>query len=83
LLLSLPAAALPFSNLYVFGDSIVDAGNLQVVTGGTTPAPGVGYFDGRFTNGINPADSLSLAITGVNSDNSLSGGTSWWGSGSR
>ena len=68
-LVSPPAAA--FSNLFVFGDSIVDAGNthdLAIAFGVTDPTPAAsGYFDGRFTNGLNPADVLSLSITGANS----------------
>ena len=83
----LPAAALAFSNLYVFGDSIVDAGNthdLAIAFGVPDPTPAAsGYYDGRFTNGINPADVLSQSITGTISDNSLDGGTNYAYGGAR
>jgi outer membrane lipase/esterase len=86
--LSLPAAAISsFSNLYVFGDSLVDAGNTQqllVGLGAPDPAPAsAGYFDGRFQNGINFADVLNLAIEGTNSDNSLAGGDNYSFGGAR
>lgn len=77
-LLASSASALPFSNLYVFGDSIVDAGNTQALLigmGQADPVPAsAGYFDGRFTNGINPADVVNLAVEGVNLEHSLAGG---------
>jgi outer membrane lipase/esterase len=48
-LASFPAAALPFSDLFVFGDSLSDTGNVFVSTGGATPGPP--YFNGRFSDG--------------------------------
>lgn len=39
-----------FSQLYVFGDSLSDDGNLFALTGGLVP-PSPPYFNGRFTNG--------------------------------
>jgi outer membrane lipase/esterase len=55
LLVSLPlfAAAGPFTNMYVFGDSLSDTGNLSIATGGFYPAAGTGqpYAPGRFSNG--------------------------------
>ena len=86
--LSLPAAAIPaYSDLFVFGDSLVDAGNTQqlvVGLGGADPAPAAaGYFDGRFQNGINFADVLNFAIEGTNSDNSLAGGDNYSYGGAR
>lgn len=51
LLASQPACAvvavMPYSGLYVFGDSLSDNGNLFAATG-IPPAP---YFSGRFSNG--------------------------------
>lgn len=83
------ASALSFSNLIVFGDSIVDQGNTQAAvlnaTGGAldvTPAS-VGYFGGRFTNGINPADVLNQAVEGTNSTGSLFGGDNYAFGGAR
>lgn len=40
-LAAMPAAA---TNLYVFGDSLVDAGNVSVSTGGVIPSAAQGYF---------------------------------------
>ena len=43
------AAAPPFSNILVFGDSLSDTGNIYAASGGTVvPAP---YYDGRVSNG--------------------------------
>lgn len=44
------ARAVSFSELYVFGDSLSDTGNLFELTGGSTP-PSPPYFQGRFSNG--------------------------------
>ncbi|NLS27308.1 hypothetical protein S2M10_23030 [Sphingomonas sp. S2M10] len=63
-----PAAAQAgpsYSGLYVFGDSLVDSGNAYLATGGMFASPDDGYFAGRFSNGFNFADYLSLAITGT------------------
>jgi outer membrane lipase/esterase len=61
-------AATTYSNLYVFGDSLVDSGNARaarLAAGGTDPAPPqLGYFQGRFSNGYNFADYLSLDLFG-------------------
>lgn len=47
--LALPAGAAPFSNLYFFGDSLTDSGNIYDLTVGLyPPAP---YDSGRFSNG--------------------------------
>jgi phospholipase/lecithinase/hemolysin len=43
------AAAPKYDNLYVFGDSYCDVGNLYFATGGAEPA--APYFNGRFSNG--------------------------------
>jgi outer membrane lipase/esterase len=61
-------AATSYSNLFVFGDSLVDSGNARAVrlaAGGTDPAPPqLGYFEGRFSNGYNFADYVSLDLFG-------------------
>lgn len=44
---SLPVEAAGFSQIYAFGDSLVDTGNAFAKTG-IPPAP---YFEGRFSNG--------------------------------
>ena len=43
------AAAPSYDNLYVFGDSYCDVGNILAVTGGAQPA--APYYNGRFSNG--------------------------------
>lgn len=56
-----------YSNLYVFGDSLSDTGNIPSLTGLDFPPSSFGYFDGRFSNG--PvwveylADLLGLPLT--------------------
>lgn len=45
---TLSAEAANFSQIYTFGDSLVDTGNTFELTGGFPPAP---YFEGRFANG--------------------------------
>jgi phospholipase/lecithinase/hemolysin len=78
-----------YNNLVVLGDSIVDAGNTQALvlalTGGATDvAPAAaGYYQGRFTNGINPADVVNLAVEGTNSVRSGAGGDNWSFGGAR
>lgn len=61
--MSAPALALPFSNLFVFGDSLIDTGNARIGAlqlGLPDPAPpGLGYFAGRLSNGPVWVDYLS------------------------
>lgn len=61
-------AATTFSDLFVFGDSLVDAGNARaarLASGGADPGPpSLGYFQGRFSNGLNFADYVSLDLFG-------------------
>jgi outer membrane lipase/esterase len=76
-----PASAQSFGDLFVFGDSLVDAGNARIARlagGGQDPAPpSLGYFQGRFSNGPNFADFLSQDLFGVNTTASLAGGTNF------
>lgn len=89
LLIFASASALPFNNLIVFGDSIVDTGNTQTAVVGAfgsaaDPAPAsAGYFGGRFTNGINPADVLNQEIEGTNAVGSIYGGDNYAFGGAR
>jgi outer membrane lipase/esterase len=74
------AHATTFSTFYVFGDSLVDAGNVRIATGGTVPNPALGYFQGRFTNGYDYTDLLSIAAFGTPTKASLAGGNNFaWG----
>ena len=75
-LVARPAAA--YDALYSFGDSLSDVGNVQAVTAGipfvpTTPGPS--YFNGRFSNGLNFIDDLSVSLGVGPAVNSLAGGT--------
>lgn len=78
LMVAAPVQAQSYSNLFVFGDSLVDSGNARearLASGGVDPAPpSQGYFDGRFSNGYNFADYLSLSISGAPATAYLSGG---------
>ncbi len=82
LLAATPAAAQQkYSNLFVFGDSLVDAGNAQeglrqLGLPSRTPE-GASYFEGRFSNGDTFADYLSISISGTRSRASLLGGTNF------
>ncbi len=64
------ASALPFSDLIVFGDSIIDAGNVNAIS----PLPNPPFVNGRITNGINYADVLNQEIEGTDATASLLGG---------
>ena len=67
---------MPYSGVFVFGDSLVDAGNVlelaetyddfpftSLPNGAPTTANG--YFDGRFTNGYTFADLISNKYLGI------------------
>lgn len=51
------APAKQYDRLYVFGDSLVDSGNAQVLAPDRVPTP-----TGRFSNGFNFADYLSSSL---------------------
>ncbi|MDQ8022981.1 MAG: SGNH/GDSL hydrolase family protein [Moraxellaceae bacterium] len=55
------AGAAPFSAHYVFGDSLSDAGNLFLATGGALPQPG-DYYQGHFSNGTSYAERVSIGL---------------------
>jgi len=65
---SIPAAAAPFSSMIVFGDSLSDTGNAHIgaqVLGLPDPTPAsVGYFNGRFSDGLMYVDTLHAALVG-------------------
>src|SRR5262245_27144397 len=59
------AAAGPFSNLFVFGDSLSDLGNVAQATASIPfidPTPGPYYYNGRFSNGPIYVESLASGL---------------------
>lgn len=52
------SATIDYSQLFVFGDSLSDSGNVFNLTGGTFP-PSPPYFPGRFSNGPNWIDQVA------------------------
>ncbi|WP_375428188.1 SGNH/GDSL hydrolase family protein [uncultured Sphingomonas sp.] len=73
-----PAAAQTaprYTSLTVFGDSLVDAGNIRSLGLGADPARG--YFEGRFTNGYDYTDLLSIRLYGAPTVASRLGGTNF------
>ncbi|MBV7256466.1 PEP-CTERM sorting domain-containing protein [Pacificimonas sp. WHA3] len=77
------AAVTSYTGQYVFGDSLVDAGNISVVTGGAVPDPARGYFQGRFTNGPDFTDLLNQKVSGSLTTASLLGGDNYAFGGAR
>ena len=72
-----------YTSITVFGDSLVDAGNIYSLTGGLQPAMSGGYFQGRFTNGYDYTDLLSIALFGTPTTASRNGGTNFAYGGAR
>lgn len=67
-------SASAYSNLYVFGDSLSDSGNVYALTGTTyPPAP---YYNGRFSDGPTYAENLAGKLT-LSATPSLLGGTNY------
>lgn len=54
-------SARPFTDLYIFGDSLSDSGNLFFASGGVEP-PSPPYFNGRFSDGPVWVESLALLL---------------------
>lgn len=63
-----------YDNLYVFGDSYCDVGNIFAATGGAVPA--APYYNGRFSNGPIWLDHVA-GFLGVPLKASLLGGTDY------
>lgn len=70
------------NDLYVFGDSLSDVGNVSVATGGAQPPAALGYVDGRFTNGGNYTDYLAASL-GLSNTAALAGGNNYAFGGAR
>ncbi len=78
------AAVTPPSAIYVFGDSLVDAGNIDAAVGSDLYNPRAsGYAPGRFTNGPDYTDLLSQNLYGKYLTPSLLGGTNYAFGGAR
>src|SRR5215472_16985215 len=69
-----PGATPAYNNLYVFGDSYCDVGNLFAATGGAVPS--TPYYNGRFSNGLIWVDHVARLL-GVSLTPSLLGGTNY------
>ncbi len=68
------AQAPKFTNIYVFGDSYCDVGNVALASGGERPGPA--YYQGRFSNGPLWVDHIASYL-GLPLAPSLAGGTDW------
>lgn len=82
LLIPASAFALPYSALYIFGDSLSDSGNVAALTSSTQPGPNTAYTQARFTNESNYADGLAAQL-GLSAAPSLLGGTNFAFGGAR
>ncbi len=80
--ISRSASGYSISDLYVFGDSLSDVGNIQAATAGAMPPAALGYVGGRFTNGQNYTDYLATSL-GVSNTASLLGGKNYAFGGAR
>jgi len=81
-----------YTSITVFGDSLVDAGNFYIYKTTTTPDPvpdyflpdpSLGYANGRFTNGYDYPDLISMHLFGVPTTPSLAGGNNFAYGGAR
>jgi outer membrane lipase/esterase len=71
-LLPLKALAQQYDGLFIFGDSLVDNGNLFKLTGGAVP-PSPPYFQGRFSNGFVWVERLQ-PLLGINANQTINFG---------
>ena len=55
------ASAGAYSNVFVYGDSLSDTGNIYFITGHTTP-PSPPYYKGRFSNGPLTVEHLANSL---------------------
>lgn len=84
LLFPFGAAAGPFSDIFVLGDSLSDQGNISLLTGGLVPPSEYtdGITSGRFTNGANYVDHLAASL-GLSVTPSILGGNNFAYGGAR
>lgn len=78
-----PASALTPTQYIVFGDSFLDAGNVEAAVGPIFTNPALGYWEGRFSDGPTWIDHLSYAQFGQPTRASLLGGTNFAVGGAR
>lgn len=78
-----PDAQPRFTRIVVFGDSLVDAGNVYDLTGGQRAAARNGYVAGRFSNGFTFADRIAMGIEGRVTSPSRTGGNNYAYGGAR
>jgi outer membrane lipase/esterase len=83
--LTCPAHALEpkYESVVVFGDSLVDAGNVHVLSDGRRPEANKGYVAGRFTNGYVFSDYIAMGIEGRVTAPSRAGGNNFAYGGAR
>ncbi|QMW22955.1 PEPxxWA-CTERM sorting domain-containing protein [Sandaracinobacteroides saxicola] len=81
--LAVATSATAATPLVVFGDSLVDAGNAFLATGGAAANPAQGYVAGRFTNGFDFTDHVSSRLNGAPTVASLAGGSNFAVGGAR
>jgi outer membrane lipase/esterase len=78
---SASAHAQPYSDLFVFGDSLTDSGNAFFITTHAGPLipeiPAPPYFEGRFSNGLNFADDLNVRLFGQPASAAATGGNNY------
>lgn len=72
-----------YKKVIVFGDSLVDAGNVHLLTRGQYAAPRQGFVEGRFTNGFTFADRIAMAVEGRVTTPSRAGGNNYAYGGAR
>ena len=82
-MLAAGAAQAAPTKFVIFGDSFIDTGNIAIATGGAIPDASLGYWHGRFADGPNWADHLSLGVYGTLTEASLRGGTNFSFGGAR
>lgn len=71
-----PAEAAPYTDIIVFGDSLVDAGNISSVFPEIAPAE-LGYYNGRLSNGPLYTDLLYRMSYGTEMTPSVAGGSNY------
>lgn len=78
---SVSASAMPFDEVFIFGDSLVDAGNIFAVTGGAVPSEASGAFMGRFGDGPTIGDQIGFLASGqpLSTPSLLGGNNFGWG----